>query len=92
MFAQKGIDQKVTQLLSEMTLKEKIGQMNQYNGFMNFTGPMPKDGSLSLVNLIYSLAKILPPKRKNLFSSIRVHSKIEYLFRLNNIIKKLMNA
>jgi len=42
--AQKDIDQKVTQLLSKMTLKEKIGQMNQYNGFMNFTGPLPKGG------------------------------------------------
>ena len=27
-----------------MTLEEKIGQMNQYNGFWDFTGPAPKDG------------------------------------------------
>ena len=27
-----------------MTLKEKIGQMNQYNGFWNVTGPVPKGG------------------------------------------------
>ena len=31
--AQKSIDEKVSDLLSKMTLKEKIGQMNQYNGF-----------------------------------------------------------
>lgn len=35
------IDQKVDSLLSIMTLEEKIGQMNQYNGFWNVTGPAP---------------------------------------------------
>ncbi len=38
------IDQKVENLLSKMTLEEKIGQMNQYNGFWDFTGPAPKGG------------------------------------------------
>ncbi|WP_308991659.1 beta-glucosidase BglX [Mariniflexile litorale] len=38
------IENKVTQLLSKMTLEEKIGQMNQYNGFWNVTGPKPSDG------------------------------------------------
>ncbi len=38
------IDQKVDILLSKMTLEEKIGQMNQYNGFWDFTGPAPKGG------------------------------------------------
>lgn len=27
-----------------MTLEEKIGQLNQYNGFWEITGPSPKDG------------------------------------------------
>ena len=27
-----------------MTLEEKIGQMNQYNGFYNATGPAPDGG------------------------------------------------
>ena len=31
-----------------MTLEEKIGQMNQYNGFWEVTGPAPKDGAASL--------------------------------------------
>ena len=43
-FAQQTIDKKVDDLLSKMTLKEKIGQMNQYNGFWNVTGPVPKGG------------------------------------------------
>lgn len=37
-------DQKVDSLLSIMTLQEKIGQMNQYNGFWDVTGPVPVDG------------------------------------------------
>ncbi|MFT7667212.1 MAG: beta-glucosidase [Patiriisocius sp.] len=37
-------DQKVQMLLDQMTLEEKIGQMNQYNGFWDFTGPSPKGG------------------------------------------------
>ncbi|WP_299053385.1 beta-glucosidase BglX [uncultured Polaribacter sp.] len=39
-----SIDQRVESLLSQMTLEEKIGQMNQYNGFWNVTGPSPKNG------------------------------------------------
>ncbi|MDG2195130.1 MAG: beta-glucosidase BglX [Polaribacter sp.] len=38
------IKEKVNNLLSQMTLEEKIGQMNQYNGFWDVTGPSPKDG------------------------------------------------
>ena len=39
-----SIEQKVQTLLDQMTLEEKIGQMNQYNGFWNVTGPSPKNG------------------------------------------------
>ena len=38
------INQKVDSLLGLMTLKEKIGQMNQYNGFWDVTGPSPIQG------------------------------------------------
>ena len=38
------IDKKVDSLLQIMTLEEKIGQLNQYNGFWEITGPAPKDG------------------------------------------------
>ena len=40
-----SIDHKVDSLLSIMTLEEKVGQMNQYNGFWNATGPSPKEGN-----------------------------------------------
>src|SRR5882672_4690312 len=40
----KTIDQKVDSVLKLMTLDEKIGQMNQYNGNWKATGPITKDG------------------------------------------------
>lgn len=36
---------KVDSVLTLMTLEEKVGQMNQYNGFFDATGPAPKEGS-----------------------------------------------
>ncbi|WP_417355255.1 beta-glucosidase BglX [Flavobacterium sp.] len=42
------IDRKVDSVLNLMTLEEKIGQMNQYNGFWNVTGPAPKDGDAAV--------------------------------------------
>ncbi len=40
----KTIDQRVDSVLRLMTLDEKIGQMNQYNGDWAATGPITKDG------------------------------------------------
>nr|WP_315251396.1 beta-glucosidase BglX [uncultured Flavobacterium sp.] len=39
-----SIDKKVEILLKKMTLEEKVGQLNQYNGFWDVTGPTPKEG------------------------------------------------
>lgn len=36
------IDQKVDSLLAIMTLEEKVGQTNLYNGYAELTGPSPK--------------------------------------------------
>ena len=44
----KNIDTKVDSVLKLMTLTEKVGQMNQYNGFWNITGPVPKNGNAKL--------------------------------------------
>ena len=38
------INKKVDSLVNIMTIDEKIGQMNQYNGFWDVTGPAPKHG------------------------------------------------
>jgi beta-glucosidase len=37
-------EKKIDDLLAKMTLEEKVGQMNQYNGFWEITGPAPADG------------------------------------------------
>ena len=44
----KNIDAKADSVLKLMTLEEKVGQMNQYNGFWNVTGPVPKNGDAKL--------------------------------------------
>ncbi|HAG05391.1 MAG TPA: glycosyl hydrolase, partial [Cryomorphaceae bacterium] len=38
------IEWRVDSVLQLMTLEEKVGQMNQYNGFWNATGPAPAGG------------------------------------------------
>jgi len=44
-FVTDSIDLKVDLLMAKMTLEEKIGQMNQYNGFWDVTGPAPANGA-----------------------------------------------
>ena len=44
----KPIEERISLLMKEMTLEEKVGQMNQYNGFWDVTGPAPKGGSAAL--------------------------------------------
>lgn len=39
-----SIDKKVDSVIKLMTLEEKIGQLNQYNGFWDVTGPAPNEG------------------------------------------------
>lgn len=36
---------RIDSVLRLMTLEEKVGQMNQYNGFWNATGPLPESGN-----------------------------------------------
>lgn len=42
------LDKKVDSLLNLMTIEEKVGQMNQYNGFWDVTGPVPEEGNAEL--------------------------------------------
>lgn len=44
----KPLEERISLLLKEMTLEEKVGQMNQYNGFWEVTGPAPKGGTAEL--------------------------------------------
>jgi beta-glucosidase len=43
-----SIELRITSLLQKMTLEEKVGQMNQYNGFWEVTGPEPTEGNARL--------------------------------------------
>ncbi|SHM54040.1 beta-glucosidase BglX [Flavobacterium xinjiangense] len=38
------LERKVDSVLKLMTLAERVGQLNQYNGFWDITGPTPKEG------------------------------------------------
>ena len=42
------MDKKVEALLHQMTLEEKVGQMNQYTGFYDMTGPAPTEGNAKM--------------------------------------------
>lgn len=41
----KPIEDRISLLMKEMTLEEKVGQMNQYNGSWDVTGPKPESGT-----------------------------------------------
>lgn len=44
----KPTEERIDLLMQQMTLEEKVGQMNQYNGFWEVTGPAPKGGNAEL--------------------------------------------
>lgn len=44
----KPIEDRIDLLMKQMTLEEKVGQMNQYNGFWEITGPAPTAGNAAL--------------------------------------------
>lgn len=44
----KPIEERIDLLMQQMTIYEKVGQMNQYNGFWEVTGPAPKGGNAEL--------------------------------------------
>ena len=41
-------DKRIDSVMALMTLQEKVGQMNQYNGFWEVTGPAPSEGNAKL--------------------------------------------
>ncbi len=44
----KPTEERIDLLMKQMTIEEKVGQMNQYNGFWEVTGPAPKGGNEAL--------------------------------------------
>ena len=64
------IEQKVAALLKQMTLEEKIGQMNQYNGFWNVTGPVPEGGDAQVKYKFGSYSLVLKRKLNDIEEKI----------------------
>ena len=44
----KPVEERIDLLMKQMMLEEKVGQMNQYNGFWEVTGPAPEGGTAEL--------------------------------------------
>lgn len=67
----------IDSLMKMMTLEEKVGQMNQYNGFWNITGPAPKEGNAKLK---------YDHIRKGLVGSVLNVSGVEHVRKLQEIV------
>ncbi len=80
-FAQsKNIDQKVEALLRQMTLEEKIGQLNQYTGDNAATGPItinPNKQTEIKQGLIGSMLNILGTKYTRQYQELAMQSRLK---------------
>lgn len=86
-----SIDQKVHDLMKKMTLEEKIGQLNQYNGFQFATGPQNPNSASILKEIqegkVGSMLNIMGTKETIQFQKLALKSrlKIPLLFGLDVI-------
>lgn len=79
-FGQKTIDQKVSELLSKMTLEEKVGQLVQYSGFEYATGPQ-NSSSANVLNEIKqgkvgSMLNVAGAEETRKFQELALQSKL----------------
>ena len=77
---QKSIDQKVDALLKQMTLEEKIGQLNQYTGDNAATGPItinPNKQSEIKSGLIGSMLNILGTQHTRQYQELAMQSRLK---------------
>jgi beta-glucosidase len=77
---QKTIDQKVNALLMQMTLEEKIGQLNQYTGDNTATGPItinPNKQSEIKAGLIGSMLNILGTQYTRQYQELAMQSRLK---------------
>lgn len=90
-FAQKkSIDQRVDELLAQMTLEEKIGQLNQYTNDANPTGPLvinPNKQEELKKGLLGSMLNVNGAERTRKYQEMAMQSrlKIPLLFGLDVI-------
>lgn len=77
---QKTIDQKVKTLLKQMTLEEKIGQLNQYTGDNAATGPItinPNKQSEIKAGLIGSMLNVLGTEHTRQYQELAMQSRLK---------------
>ena len=76
----KTIDQKVDALLKQMTLEEKIGQLNQYTGDNQATGPItinPNKESEIKAGLIGSMLNVIGTKYTRQYQELAMQSRLK---------------
>jgi beta-glucosidase len=77
---QKTIDDKVNALLSQMTIEEKIGQLNQYTGDNAATGPItinPNKQAEIKKGLIGSMLNVLGTKYTRQYQELAMQSRLK---------------
>jgi beta-glucosidase len=77
---QKTIDQKVNALLKQMTIEEKIGQLNQYTGNNQATGPItinPNKETEIKEGLIGSMLNVLGTKYTRQYQELAMQSRLK---------------
>ncbi|WP_213279154.1 beta-glucosidase BglX [Chryseobacterium indologenes] len=80
-YGQKTIDQKVTELLSKMTLEEKVGQMVQYSGFEYATGPQQSNSAAVLEEIkkgkVGSMLNVAGSEETRSFQKLAMQSRLK---------------
>jgi beta-glucosidase len=77
---QQTIDQKVNDLLKKMTIEEKIGQLNQYTGDNQATGPItinPNNQAEIKQGLIGSMLNIIGTKYTRQYQELAMQSRLK---------------
>lgn len=80
-FSQKTIDQRVSELLSKMTLEEKIGQLVQYSGFEYVTGPQNSNSATVLEEIkkgkVGSMLNVTGVEETKAFQKLAMQSRLK---------------
>ncbi|WP_433835083.1 glycoside hydrolase family 3 N-terminal domain-containing protein [Flavobacterium anhuiense] len=77
---QQSIDQKVNDLLKKMTIEEKVGQLNQYTGDNQATGPItinPNKQSEIKQGLIGSMLNVIGTKYTRQYQELAMQSRLK---------------
>ncbi|WP_172283287.1 beta-glucosidase BglX [Chryseobacterium sp. LAM-KRS1] len=80
-YGQKTIDQKVSELLSKMTLEEKVGQLVQYSGFAYATGPQNSNSATVLEEIkkgkVGSMLNVAGVEETRAFQKLALESRLK---------------